>query len=134
MCRERKPGSWGKKNVPVTILPWRTRQQQAPEAYHCLELLPGHAGFAPPSSKSLPSKHNCTGDLHGRKLHSGFTGNFPVSHLFMILYPRERQKVKLQFFPKTIEDFTLHSFQNVLMTPTLNLMCYNIRKILTLGA
>lgn len=61
--------------------------------------LPGRGSFALVYSTCLPSRHNCTRDFYDRKMHSGVTGNFPLSHLFlMILYPKERQRSEIIIF------------------------------------
>lgn len=45
-CARKGRKGLGKKIAQWLLFPWRARRQQGPEAYHHLELLPGHKGFA----------------------------------------------------------------------------------------
>lgn len=47
VCAGKGRKGLGKKNCSATPFLWRARRQQALEACHHLELLPGHGGFAP---------------------------------------------------------------------------------------
>lgn len=85
-------------------------------------------------SKSLPSRLNCTCGFQDRQLHSGLARNFPAIYDDTISKGKTR-KWNYNLYPRQWKTLLiLSSFQNVLMIPTLNLMCYDIRKILTLAA
>lgn len=137
MCWEKKEGPWKKLLSNSISSNGKVATWGIPETYHHLELLPGHQGFVLPKSKRLPLRHNCTCDFQDRKLHSGFTGEFSSkSTIYKDTLCKRTKKWKYIIFPRqeNILLILLSSFQNVLMIPMLNLMCYSIRQVLTLTA